>query len=262
MKDVRESYTAFHETHKPVHVYPTEWVVRTLLGKYPRLSLDKSKYMGGSILDVGFGDGRNWPLLHNIGLAVSGVEISEKIISLGHDRARALAIPVTLKVGSNSALPFPDESFDYILACHSAYYIDAGTTFAENVREYHRVLKPGGSLLASLPEANGSIFDGCVDLGDGCAELRNDAWGLRDGYVFRRFHSEDEVRGAFESFFDSFSVGLCRDDYFGFRVNVFLLACRRKTSPDPAVEPLDAAGGLAWLTISTASGWCLSMSPR
>lgn len=65
MEDVKESYTAFHLRHNPTHVYSSEWIIRTLLGNYPQLSLDKTKYQGARILDVGFGDGRSWPLLRN-----------------------------------------------------------------------------------------------------------------------------------------------------------------------------------------------------
>ena len=113
---VKETYTDFHVSHNPAHVYPSEWIIRTLLGNYPGLSLDRSKYAGAKILDVGFGDGQNWPLLKNASFDIYGVEITEKIIALGHERARNLGIPVTLKLGTNTAIPFEDDFLAYILA--------------------------------------------------------------------------------------------------------------------------------------------------
>lgn len=231
MKSVKDSYTSFHEIHNPQHVYPSEWVIRTMLGKYPTLHLDKTQYPGSKILDMGFGDGRNWPLLHNAGFNIYGVEITEKIIGLGEERSHALDIPVTLKIGSNTAIPFPDEYFDYILACNSCYYVDAGTSFSDTLQEYYRVLKPSGVLIASLPEANGAIVEGATDLGDGHVVLRNDPWGLRNGYIFRIFHSEEEISQVFCPLFDSFSIGLCRDDYYGIRIHTYLLVCRKRTEP-------------------------------
>lgn len=226
--NVKESYTAFHVTHNPTHVYPSEWVIRSLLGKYPRLHLDKTKYAGARILDIGFGDGRNWPLLRNVAFEIYGVEITNEIVDLAQQRADALRIPVTLKVGSNSAIPFPDAFFDYALASSSCYYIDKGESFEKNLTEYSRVLKPEGILLATLPAAGGSILDGCLDLGDGHVEIRNDPWGLRNGYVFRMFSTEEEIVEAFAPYFDSFAIGLCCDNFYGVQINMFLLVCRRR----------------------------------
>lgn len=227
MKDVKESYTDFHKTHNPQQVYPSEWVIRTFLGKYPQLSLDKSNYRGAKLLDMGFGDGRNWSLLHNAGFEIHGVEITDEIVSFGNERAKSLGISATLRVGTNSTIPFDDNTFDYILASSSCYYVDSGTTFSDNLGEYQRVLKPGGYLVATLPEAGSSIFEGCVELEDGHVEIRNDPWGIRNGYVFKRFHSEEDIKKTFLPSFDSFSLGLCCDNYYGVQINLFLLVCRK-----------------------------------
>jgi SAM-dependent methyltransferase len=227
VKDVQESYGAFHERNDPANVYPTEWVIRTMLGRYPGLELDHAGYRGAKILDVGFGDGRNWTLLRDIGFEIHGLEITRSILKLGERRAEKLGISVKFLLGSNASIPAEDATYDYVLACHSCYYVDAGTTFADNVAELARVLKPGGTLVASLPEAHASIFDGCVALADGHVEIRNDPWGLRDGFVFRRFETAAEIAPALAPHFERFSVGACCDDYFGLRVNFFLVVCHK-----------------------------------
>lgn len=228
MKDVKQSYTNFHESHNPIHVYPTEWVIRTLLGNYPNMSLDKRKYRGARILDLGFGDGRNWPLLHNVGFDIYGVEVTEKIVSLGQERGQTLGIPVNIKCGRNSAIPFEDSFFEYILACHSCYYIDAGTTFLDNLKEFRRVLKPAGTFIASLPEPNGDIFQGSIERDNGHVEIRKDPWGIRNGYIFKWFRSEEDIRATFSPFFDNFSIGLCCENYYGVQINYWLIVCQKK----------------------------------
>ena len=117
MKNIKKTYTAFHEKNNSVHVYPTEWVIRTFLGKYPRLSLDQTQYANSKILDIGFGDGRNFPLLNNLSFNIYGIEITDKIVTLAKGRMERLSIPVVLKTGSNSEIPFEDNFFDYLLAC-------------------------------------------------------------------------------------------------------------------------------------------------
>jgi ubiquinone/menaquinone biosynthesis C-methylase UbiE len=230
MKNVKETYTAFHEDHNANHVYPTEWVIRTFLGKYPNLALDKSKYAGAKLLDLGFGDGRNWPLLHNQRMNIYGVEITEKIVSLGHERALGLGIPVTLRVGRNSAIPFEDNFFDYLLACHSCYYVDKDTTFQDNLNEFVRIMKPGATFIASLPEPNGDIFKGGIEGKNGLVEIRNDPWGLRNGYLFKWFQSKQDIQDTFSPYFDNLAIGLCCDNYYGVQINVWLLVCQKKFS--------------------------------
>ncbi|MBN1450073.1 MAG: class I SAM-dependent methyltransferase [Anaerolineales bacterium] len=228
MKNVNDSYTTFHESHNAIHVYPTEWVIRTFLGNYPSLSLDKTRYAGAKILDLGFGDGRNWPLLHNQKFSIHGVEITEKIVSLGYQRVHQLGISANLKAGRNSAIPFEDNYFDYLLACHSCYYVDKGTTFQDNLKEFFRVLKPGATFIASLPEPNGDILKGGVEKEDGHVEIWNDPWGLRNGYLFKVFESEQDIQKTFSPFFDNFSIGLCCDNYYGVQINVWLLVCQKR----------------------------------
>ena len=228
MKNVKGTYTLFHQSHNATHVYPTEWVIRTLLGSYPYLSLDKSKYTGARILDLGFGDGRNWPLLHNQGMKIHGVEITEDIVQLGHQRASALRIPVTLRVGRNSTIPFDDNFFDYLLACHSCYYVDEDTRFQDNLREFVRVLKPGATFIASLPEPGSDIFNNCIEKEDGHVEIRNDPWGLRNGYLFKWFKSKQDIHMIFSPYFENLSIGFCCDNYFGVQINVWILVCQKK----------------------------------
>ena len=58
---INSSYTSFYESKNPKKVYPTEFVVRTFLGKYPALNLELKS--GFKVLDIGFGDGRNTAFL-------------------------------------------------------------------------------------------------------------------------------------------------------------------------------------------------------
>ena len=96
------------------------------------------------ILDAGSGTGRNVVELDKLGCAV-GIEVSAHAIALS--ARRGLTRLARVSIGQ---FPFADGAFDGVTAfdvlCHSAVEDDRGT-----VREFRRVLRPGGWLPLHLP---------------------------------------------------------------------------------------------------------------
>ena len=235
MDNVQDSYTLFHKQKVSHHLYPTEWVIRTMLGKYPELKLDKSNYNGGNILDLGFGDGRNMKLLANCGLTVSGVEITQETVDLVKKSMELLEVTADLRVGSNTSIPFGDAYFDYILASSACYYVDGNSSFDDNMNEIKRVLKTGGSLIANFPAfvANSDveqsfILQNATRLEDDHIIVGGDIYGLRNGYKFKAFDSVEKLTHYFEKDFTNISVGVCMDNYYGVQINQFILTAQKK----------------------------------
>lgn len=222
-----DAYTALHRQRMGVHLYPTEFVVRTLLGTYPRLTIGRD-YAGKRLLDLGFGDGRNMPLFRNLGVEIFGVEPRAELCEMVTQRMVREGIACTLSVGHNSAIPFDDASFDYVVACHSLYYVQEGERFADNLREVARVLRPGGWLVLSLPQPGNFILADAAPLGDGHWRIAADPYGLRNGAVFRVFATADEIETTFAPWFDTLSVGRAEDDWYGILLKAFYVCCRRR----------------------------------
>jgi SAM-dependent methyltransferase len=225
--NIDDTYGAFYQRRNPEHVYPVEFVVRAFLGNYPRHKIDATNYRGKRVLDLGFGDGRNMPLLHNLGMQVFGMEISQEICDLTHTRMKNLGIDVDLKVGHNHSIPYSDGLFDTVLACHACYYVAPGTHFDDNLREIGRTLRPGGSFVFSVPIGTSYIMRGAKDLGDGHMEIANDPYGVRKGYVLKKFDTEAEIRSALSPAFADFAIGSCRNDFWGIDEHVWVVVCRK-----------------------------------
>jgi SAM-dependent methyltransferase len=221
------AYDAFYRERDPVHVYPVEFVVRAFLGNYPRHKTDASCYQGRNILDLGFGDGRNMPLLRNLGMRVYGVEISQKICDLTNERMRRLGIEVETRVGRNNCIPFTDAFFDIVLACHACYYVEPGSRFSDNIDEIARVLKPGGMFVFSAPMASSYILKDAETLGDGHMRITSDPYRLRNGAILKTFESASEIVPALSLFFADFAIGSCRNDFWGIEEHVWIVVCRR-----------------------------------
>lgn len=226
-KRLSDAYSVFYQARNPIHVYPVEFVVRAFLGNYPRHQTNPSNYPGQRVLDLGFGDGRNMPLLNNLGMRVFGVEISQNICDLTQGRMKQLGVEIETRVGRNNGIPFDDGFFDTVLACHACYYVDAGSLFDDNVREIARVLKPGGRFIFSAPMTSSYIMKGAEDLGDTHMRITNDPYGVRNGAILKKFDRELDIVTVLSPIFEDFSIGSSQNDFWGIDEHVWIVVCKK-----------------------------------
>jgi len=99
--------------------------------------------LGGALLEVGCGRGEFavWLAVAVPGLRITGIDFSGAAIRLARKSAVAAAQPVHFIVGDAQALPFPDNSFDWIVSCECLEHIPRPRAMAT---EMYRVLKPRG----------------------------------------------------------------------------------------------------------------------
>ena len=98
------------------------------------------------IVDVGCGAGQSLCRLRRrfAPNLIIGVDIDAGMLDLSAAEARKLDIPVALIRGSSADLSLKDDSAD-MLFCHQTFHHLADQESA--IREFHRVLRPGGILL-------------------------------------------------------------------------------------------------------------------
>lgn len=100
----------------------------------------------GRVLEIGMGTGANLPYYTGLATEVVGLEPSKAMLAEAEKTAARLSGQTRYRfvVGSAEAMPFPDQSFDTVVACLVFCTIPDARGAA---REALRVLRPGGDLL-------------------------------------------------------------------------------------------------------------------
>src|SRR3990172_7468535 len=121
------------------------------------LRVIKQELPAGRILDIGCGTGSLMEQLARRGYEVSGVDASDECIQRTTERLSHVTqnMPPVVKKGRAEQIDFPDQSFDAVIAAEVLEHVE-GDDLA--VKEFHRLLKPGGLCLITVP-ANPALWD-------------------------------------------------------------------------------------------------------
>jgi len=107
--------------------------------------ISKEIAQGSAVLEVAPGPGYFCIELAKLGsYAITGMDLSRTFVKMAAEKAEQAGVRVEFKEGSASNMPFPKNSFDFLL-CRAAF-----KNFADPVgalQEMCRVLRPGGRAL-------------------------------------------------------------------------------------------------------------------
>jgi SAM-dependent methyltransferase len=134
----------------------------------------------GPACDMGCGPGQVARYLHELGLPVCGVDLSQAMV----ERARQLTPGVEFHAGDMRALDMPDATWAGIAAFYSIIHISRGD-MPRTLGELRRTLRPGGVLLLAF------------HMGDETVHLE-EWWGHQVSVDFHFFRSK-EMAGYLQS---------------------------------------------------------------
>jgi tellurite methyltransferase len=107
---------------------------------------------GSRILDLGAGIGRHALAFADLGYQVTALDAAEAATSAIEAAAFARGLSVKAVQAPMTDLPFEAASFDHVLAWNVVYHGDE-TVVRRTLTEVARVLRPGGTLLATMLSA-------------------------------------------------------------------------------------------------------------
>ena len=157
ISDVQSSYDKVAEDYAR-HIYDElqhKPLDRKLLDRF-----SESVMNAGIVCDLGCGPGHIASYLHERGLQVCGVDLSQGMIA----QARKLNLGIEFRQGDMRALAVRDNTWAGIAAFYAIVNLPAGDV-AKALREMNRVLAPCGRLLLSF------------HIGDDTSQIEEELWG-------------------------------------------------------------------------------------
>lgn len=140
--------------HKVISRHGFEEAYRSLIGKVMRQTRYRQECRDLRVLDAGVGTGAMSAAFHKqIGrpFQLDGVDISTSMLEQAGLRLRTQEIALTLGRADLHRLPYPDKTFDVVLAAHVIEHLpDPQLALVE----MYRVLKPGGIMICSITRSS------------------------------------------------------------------------------------------------------------
>ena len=111
---------------------------------------------GSRLLDAGCGSGQFAIAFATLGCTVTAQDLSPAMIDRARMHARDRGVEIAFRTGDVTSLPDARHSYD---AVHARVVMQFVPDPVRTLREFRRVLKPGGRLLVSVPGSLSPIYN-------------------------------------------------------------------------------------------------------
>ncbi|MDE5413676.1 class I SAM-dependent methyltransferase [Alkalihalobacterium chitinilyticum] len=117
--------------------------------------IQKEKILTHSrVLDIGCGTGQTSAYFYKqFRCHVTACDIHHLMVEKANERFKQLELPIQAIIANAESLPFPDQYFDFIIS----ESVTAFTDIEQSLKEFRRVLKKGGKLLAIEMTHDGTL---------------------------------------------------------------------------------------------------------
>lgn len=176
------------------------------------------------VLDIGCGAGNNLVYFLNKGCDGIGVDVTDDMVSFAVDNLKRLGHNnVSVKLGSNSSIPFSDNFFDIILSVNTLRYSSGSTGIKDSLQEFSRVTEAGGKAFIMTADPKHEIVMKSKRLGAFDWEVVD--FGFRTGDRLSFFDDKAHFKKTLSEYFKTVQVGRTTEEYSTVTLNFLFAIC-------------------------------------
>ena len=204
--------------------WPNEAMIKMLFGGKNYLKRPFKPLPEWKVLDIGCGFANNLLPFLDIGCDCHGMDLHEGIVENVKNVMQERGYELTFSVGSNSSIPYPDNSFDLLISLNTLHYEGTEEKVLTALNEFKRVLKPGGGLYISTVGPKHDIYTKAKPLLNHRYEIAN--FDFRDGQEFFFFDNERYLQHYCQIVFDDVEIGRVTEQMPNFNLDFLIAICR------------------------------------
>ena len=168
--------------------WPNEVMLKLLFGGSDYLNVPYKPQPSWRVLDVGCGFANNLVPFADIGCECHGVDLHPEMAATVQEIMDERGYKTKIQTGSNRSLPYPDGHFDLLLSINTLHYEGSEENVLAALKEFRRVLKPGGGLYLSTVGPEHEIYRRAQVLGNHRYKVQD--FDFRNGHEFFFFDTE------------------------------------------------------------------------
>lgn len=153
------------------------------------------------VLDVGAGNGRNAIYLAKQGCHVTAIDSSESALGEMRRRVESANLRESVAIVQHSLgatpVPFPDDSFDFVLDAYVSCHFLADETRHRFWRDMNRIAKPVGYLLSIVFSHEDEYYGRFLTESPDGSLVQDPVNG-----IWKRLYSEVEIKGFVANYFE------------------------------------------------------------
>lgn len=204
--------------------WPNEAMLKVLFGGEDYLKSPFKPQPDWRVLDVGCGFANNLVPFADMGCECHGVDLHQEMADTAQAVMNGRGFKTNIQVGSNRALPYPDAYFDLLLSVNTLHYEGSEENVIAALKEFRRVLKPGGGLYLSTVGPGHEIYRRAETLGN--HRYRVQDFDFRNGQEFFFCDTERYLQHYCKQVFENVETGRVTEKLIKLPLDFLIALCR------------------------------------